>query len=217
MYLLNIISFEKAQWHKSYSHKLIVPMQGKLMAIFSKLIETENLTLEPMSLSLGYELFIATRSEPAIFRYLPIEVEKVGALEAWIGNAIGSTLSGKATHLVIRQKKTSVVVGHTAIIGIRPDHKGCEIGWTWILNAFRGRGYGVESKRSMYDFLFAECDMQRVQLIADTRNERSISSIQKSGATKEGVLRLHQRTPSGNWRDTVVFSVTKDDWTKGIK
>ena len=36
--------------------------------------------------------------------------------------------------------------------------------------------------------------------------------IAKLGATREGVLRRHKRRADGTFRDTVVFSVLRDEW-----
>lgn len=52
----------------------------------------------------------------------------------------------------------------------------------------------------------------RVQLKTDIRNERSQRSIAHLGAHYEGVLRRYQRRTDGSVRDTVLFSVTREDW-----
>jgi len=52
----------------------------------------------------------------------------------------------------------------------------------------------------------------RVQLKTDIRNERSQQAIARLGATYEGVLRRYQRRQDGSVRDTVLFSVTAEEW-----
>ena len=52
----------------------------------------------------------------------------------------------------------------------------------------------------------------RVQLKTDIRNVRSQQAIARLGARYEGVLRRYQRRQDGSVRDTVVFSVTAEDW-----
>ena len=53
----------------------------------------------------------------------------------------------------------------------------------------------------------------RVQLKTDIRNARSQQAIARLGARYEGVLRRYQRRQDGSVRDTVVFSVTAEDWS----
>ena len=52
----------------------------------------------------------------------------------------------------------------------------------------------------------------RVQLKTDIRNARSQQAIARLGAQYEGVLRRYQRRQDDSVRDTVVFSVTAEDW-----
>jgi len=51
-----------------------------------------------------------------------------------------------------------------------------------------------------------------VALKTDVANTRSADAIARLGATKEGVLRHHIRRPDGSWRDSVVFSILRDEW-----
>ena len=52
----------------------------------------------------------------------------------------------------------------------------------------------------------------RVQLKTDLRNLQSQRAIEKLGAVREGVLRKHMTMPNGFVRDTVMYSVTADEW-----
>ena len=54
------------------------------------------------------------------------------------------------------------------------------------------------------------CD--RVQLKTDARNLVSQRAIERLGATREGVLRRHQKLPDGFVRDTVFYSILPDEW-----
>jgi RimJ/RimL family protein N-acetyltransferase len=52
----------------------------------------------------------------------------------------------------------------------------------------------------------------RVQLKADTRNERSRRAIERIGAVFEGVLRKHRILPDGYVRDSACYSVIAEEW-----
>jgi RimJ/RimL family protein N-acetyltransferase len=43
-------------------------------------------------------------------------------------------------------------------------------------------------------------------------NVRSRAAIQRLGAKEEGVLRHHMILPSGRLRDTVYYSILKEEW-----
>jgi aminoglycoside 6'-N-acetyltransferase len=55
-----------------------------------------------------------------------------------------------------------------------------------------------------------------VQLKTDARNVHSQHAIAKLGAAREGVLRKHMILPGGVVRDTVLFSITDEEWP-GVK
>jgi len=58
----------------------------------------------------------------------------------------------------------------------------------------------------------------RVDLKTDARNARSRAEILRLGATFEGVLRRWQPSlvegEEGLYRDSAMFSVTKDEWPR---
>ncbi len=59
---------------------------------------------------------------------------------------------------------------------------------------------------------FDECGYGRVKIQTDALNTRSQAAIAKLGAQREGVLRRHMKREDGTFRDSVVFSVLKDEW-----
>ena len=59
--------------------------------------------------------------------------------------------------------------------------------------------------------------LERVELNADLRNQRSIAAMRKIGAKEEGILRKNIYLPDGHKRDTVIFSVLQEDWLSGLK
>ncbi len=52
----------------------------------------------------------------------------------------------------------------------------------------------------------------RVQLKTDERNLQSQAAISKLGAVREGVLRNQMILPDGHKRNTVMYSITDDEW-----
>jgi RimJ/RimL family protein N-acetyltransferase len=69
-----------------------------------------------------------------------------------------------------------------------------------------------EAKLLLLEYAFERARAGRVQLKTDIRNQRSQRAIAKLGARYEGVLRRHLRRADGTMRDSVLFSVTAEDW-----
>ena len=58
--------------------------------------------------------------------------------------------------------------------------------------------------------------MNRVEFMTDYLNTTSRQAILRLGAKEEGVLRNHMVMPNGRVRDSVVFSIIKNEWP-GVK
>jgi RimJ/RimL family protein N-acetyltransferase len=57
-----------------------------------------------------------------------------------------------------------------------------------------------------------DCGYRRIEFRVDERNKRSQAAMAKLGAIREGVMRADRITWTGHVRDTVLFSILKDEW-----
>ncbi len=112
----------------------------------------------------------------------------------------------------MRHRDTGEVVGCSSFLDRRPAHRAVEIGFTWIAPAWRGTAVNPEAKLLMLRHGFETLQCVRVQLKCDARNERSAAAIRKLGSVYEGRLRNHAIMPDGYVRDTLMFSVTDEEW-----
>lgn len=87
-----------------------------------------------------------------------------------------------------------------------------EIGWTWLDKSVHGKGINKQMKYLMLNHAFTEWQLARVQIKAAAQNIRSQRAIEKLGAVKEGVLRNHRRLANGQLDDTIMYSITPNDW-----
>lgn len=78
--------------------------------------------------------------------------------------------------------------------------------------ALRGTGLNARLKRLMLDHAFA-CGVRRVEFRVDSRNTRSQAAMAKLDAVRDGVLRADRITWTGYVRDTVLFSILREEWT----
>jgi RimJ/RimL family protein N-acetyltransferase len=86
-----------------------------------------------------------------------------------------------------------------------------EIGNTYYRPKLRGTGFNRRAKDMMLKRAFA-AGYRRVEFRVDKRNGRSQAAMKKLGAVREGVLRADRPTWTGHIRDTVLFSILKDEW-----
>jgi RimJ/RimL family protein N-acetyltransferase len=103
------------------------------------------------------------------------------------------------------------LVGMSAYIGIDPDRGVLEIGNTYYVPRLRGTGFNRSVKDLMLRRAF-DCGFRRVEFRVDARNARSQAAMAKLGAVREGVIRADRITWTGHVRDTVLFSILKQEW-----
>jgi len=103
------------------------------------------------------------------------------------------------------------LAGMSSFIGIDEGRQCLEIGGTYYRPHLRGSGYNRRVKDMMLRRAF-DCGFRRVEFRVDERNKRSQAAMTKLGASREGVLRADRITWTGHVRDTVLFSILKDEW-----
>lgn len=86
------------------------------------------------------------------------------------------------------------------------------LGWTFYGRRFWASGVNAETKLLVLGHAFDDLGFGRVRIQTDVRNERSRGAITRLGARFEGVARRDVRRDDGTWRDTVIYSITVDDW-----
>ena len=130
--------------------------------------------------------------------------------ETW-ETALAAMAAGTLVPYAVRRLSDGVVVGRSTFMNLHLKDRGLEIGATFYRPDARGGPVNPECKRLMLAHAFAQGAI-RVELRTDLLNLRSQAAIAKLGAVREGVLRKHVITWTGRVRDSVIFSITDEEW-----
>ncbi len=172
-------------------------------------LEGRSVRVEPLALAHSDGLWRV--AEPAIFAVTP------GPMGDWnrenwdVYMRKTLAMDGRLPFAIVL-KESGQPVGTTSYFDIRPAHRGLEIGYTWLAQAYQGTHINPENKYLLLRHAFETLGAIRVQLKTDKRNLRSQHAIAKLGAKLEGTLRKHSILETGYIRDTVMFSITDDEW-----
>ena len=128
----------------------------------------------------------------------------------WYRGGLSEQREGKALPFVIRLGEQ--LVGTTRFGDFIANLPAAEIGWTWLDRAQHGSGLNSMVKYLMLRHAFESWRLVRVQLKTAASNLRSQRAIEKLGAVREGVLRNHRRLADGRLDDSVLYSITDEDW-----
>jgi RimJ/RimL family protein N-acetyltransferase/nitroimidazol reductase NimA-like FMN-containing flavoprotein (pyridoxamine 5'-phosphate oxidase superfamily) len=184
----------RSPWHTA------VPMRGRHVA------------LDPMAPAHVDGLF-ATLGDDDVWQYLSsYRPQQRDEMAAHVGAALRAQWLGERVPWVQRDAETGAVIGMTSYHDIDVERRSLGIGHTILARPYWRTGVNTESKLMLLERAFDVLGAERVFWYTDIRNDRSQNAIARLGATREGVLRRHRPRPDGSWRDTVVFSMTANEW-----
>lgn len=103
-------------------------------------------------------------------------------------------------------------VGMTTYMNIDNTHQRVEIGSTWYARRVQRTPLNTEAKRLLLAHAFDTLQCIAVEFRTHRFNHQSRRAIERLGAQLDGVLRNHQRAANGTLRDTMVYSITADEW-----
>ncbi|MCA9293905.1 MAG: GNAT family N-acetyltransferase [Phycisphaerales bacterium] len=172
--------------------------------------------LEPLDADAHAE-DLARAMEVQTLRYLYTWTAQPGDVQAFRDHIDRQDARGNGVRFAVVLLETGKAIGSTSYLDIHAAHRGLEIGSTWINSKYQRTKVNPEMKYLMLRHAF-ETDLFptgpaiRVQLKTDMRNMQSQRAIEKLGAVREGVLRKAAIMHDGWLRDSVVYSITQDEW-----
>ncbi|WP_068072963.1 GNAT family N-acetyltransferase [Novosphingobium lentum] len=165
-----------------------------------------DLILEPLAERHREGLRAACAQDAEIWQIYPF---------TYLGDAFdpqfGRMLAGGAVRRCYAIVTEGEIAGMTAWIEHGAPGWSIEIGNSYIVPALRGTGFNRRFKALMLDHAFA-CGLARVAFKVDAINARSRAAVLKLGCSEEGTMRHERQTWTGRLRDTVLFSILRDEW-----
>ena len=190
------------------------------MKVEPVVLKGKYVSLEPLSEAHVPGLSLVA-NDPSIWRYMLYgNVNSEEKMLAWVLDILARKATGNDQPFVVRHLESGRLAGATRYLEIRAAHRGLEIGGTWYGRDFQRTPVNTESKYLLLRHAFETLGCIRVQLKADSRNERSLKAIERIGAVREGILRNHMILDDGVFRHSVYFSILDSEWAsvkKGLE
>ena len=174
-------------------------------------LENKRVLLRPMQLS-DTDALQEVALEPSLWEVGLGRISSREELERYMQTAFAEQKQGLCMPYVVIDKGTGKVAGSTRFMSIAEAHKRAEIGATWLHPRFQRSGLNRAMKFAMLQYAFEIWGLNRVELKTDERNEKSRKAMLGIGCTQEGILRHHMITWTGHLRNSVYFSILKEEW-----
>ena len=175
----------------------------------------KTIRLEPLTLD-HYEACCEAGLFEGLFRWYPEPVHSREDMYRFIEKALLHQTQNTALPFATIKLDSGKLIGSTRFGSISHRDRRAEIGWTWITPSEQRTPANTEAKYMMLQHAFETLDCERVELKTHALNLKSRAAILRIGAVQEGILRHHMLTDDGGFRDTVYFSVLKEEWP-GVK
>ncbi len=156
--------------------------------------------------------FSKITKDPIIWKYFTFNLADDEQCKNWIKDAMQNREACVRMPFTIIDKDINRIAGSTSYGNISFYDKRLEIGWTWIGTEFMGTGVNHHAKFALLSHAFEALGIERVEIKTDNLNERAKTALVKIGAQEEGVLRSHMQMWNNRRRDSIYYSILKDEW-----
>jgi RimJ/RimL family protein N-acetyltransferase len=176
------------------------------------ILENERALLRPLNEDDADNLLsVATKDKDAVI-YSSYYIHTPEYLRQFVTDALNDRDKKFRYPFIIFDKKAGAYAGSTSFAAVSQHDKRLEIGWTWLGKDFQQTGLNRNCKFLLMQYAFDILGYERVELKTDERNLQSRNAIEKIGGKYEGCLRSHTLMRDGFRRNTLYYSILRNEW-----
>lgn len=158
------------------------------------------------------DALLAAASDGELWNLWYTSVPSSKTIDAYLDQAFKDQSDGRALLFVVIDNATQKIIGSTRYCNADSLNMRVEIGFTWYAKSFQRTGTNTECKYLLLRHAFEILNSIAVEFRTHWHNHASRAAIARLGAKQDGVLRNHQKSAEGIYRDTVVFSIIDQEW-----
>ncbi len=148
--------------------------------------------------------------DPEIWRWMPLNASASPEMfDRYFERALDR---GESEMFATIELASGVAIGATGYHALRPEHRGVEIGGTWLRPQAWRTGANRETKLLLLAQAFGTLECIRVEFKTDALNERSRNALEGIGARYEGTFRSHMIVRGEVIRDSAYYSIIASEW-----
>ena len=175
-------------------------------------LKTIKYLLRPLTLMDVENFLPVATSDKTLLQYSPRQIYTETLLKENIEIMLSEKRARTRYPFIIFDKIQNKWAGSTSFLNISETDNRIEIGSSWIGKEFQKTGLNRNCKFLLISYCFEELDVMRVEFKTDERNAASRKAIEGIGAKLEGILRSHTLMSDGYRRNTVFYSILKEEW-----
>lgn len=182
-----------------------------MQALQPVVLEGRDVRLVPLTLAHGPGLALAV-ADGRLWELWYTSAPEPDGVEAYIQAALDGQAAGHMLPWAVCDARSGAVIGCTRYHDVLPAVERVEIGYTWYAARWQRSHVNTTSKLLLLGHAFDTLGCAVVGLRTDNFNFRSQRAIEALGAKRDGVIRHHAPRRDGTVRDTVLYSILREEW-----
>jgi len=174
-------------------------------------LKGEHATLEPLAVE-HVDALNHAAADGELWRLWYTGVATPDKMGAYVATALDMRTRLDAMPFVVRDNRSGEIVGCTRYFNVDAANRRLEIGHTWYALRIQRSAINTDCKLLLLAHAFEKLKCIAVEFRTHWFNHASRAAIARLGAKQDAVLRNHQVSPDGSYRDTVVFSIIESEW-----
>ena len=174
-------------------------------------LQTGTVILRPLG-ETDFDIFLQLTQDEGAWKYFSLNLADKDQLKKWMEMGFAEREANTRRPFTIIEKSSNKIAGSMSMGSISMHDLRLEIGWSWLGKNFRGTNVNRHAKYAMMKYAFDELHFERVEFKTDVLNARARKGLEKIGAKAEGILRSHMTMWNNRRRDSIYYSVLKNEW-----
>jgi N-acetyltransferase len=145
----------------------------------------------------------------AMWQWMPV-IPTGTNFKAYFDHTLADARDGLSVPFAITRISDGAFAGVAAYLNISRTHRRLRIGYQWHPEEMRSGVVPAATALALISRARA-CRIRRIEYLVDVENVAATKSIERLGATREGVLRSHMRAAKGTWSDLALYSLVDSE------
>ena len=174
-------------------------------------LANEHVRLEPLGLQ-HVDGLARAAADGELWTIRVTSVPEPDDTRGYIKRALQGFAEGHRLAFAVIDAASGDVIGSSSYHDIVPAVERLEIGYTWYGKSRQRTSVNAGAKLLLMTHAFDTLGAKLVGWRTDNFNFASQRAIERLGARRDGVLRHHALRRDGTVRDTVMYSMSTDEW-----
>jgi RimJ/RimL family protein N-acetyltransferase len=145
----------------------------------------------------------------AMWQWMPV-IPTGTNFTAYFDHTLADARDGRSIPFAVTRLSDGAFAGVAAYLDISRTHRRLRIGYQWHPQSMRSGIVPVATALALITRARL-CRIRRIEFQIDEENVAATKSVERLGATREGVLRSYMRAAKGTWANMAIYALVDNE------